>query len=376
MTLELWMHGISSEDPEACLGHLADLGFSAVVLGSNKEQIAASKAVGLDTYACTGTFGRSKEFQDEGHLALDVEGTPREWFGSTCPNEKGVRRANLANVERVMGETEADGLLLDGCRFGSPASGLGAFFTCFCHRCQSKAGELGYDFQRMKKHARQVYRTLVDGRLGRQAPDMNPFSLMSMIASLPGIADWMSFRAECIIEHWTNVSELVRGSGAKMGGYIFTPCLSGLVGQRYPSLVGLLDIASPMIYRNYPDDPGPACINKEAGMLCSYLQRGGLDDGDAARVVTAFLGMSEEGKTCSEIDHEVTLESIELELRRTSEFLKGGPKLVPILYLGDEQVESSIQAAESIGLDGVNFFVYKDEWKGMVERIAQHHASG
>lgn len=370
MSLELWMHGVSSEDPDACIQHLAEIGFSAIVVGANKEQIAMAKSSGMGAYVCTGTFGRSKEFQDESFLAVDVEGTPREWFGSTCPNEKGVRRLNLSNVEKALAETEADGLLLDGCRFASPASGMGAFFTCFCHRCRSKAGEMGYDFPRMKKHVTGLYRTFADGRLGRRAPDMTPFSLLSVISALPGVADWISFRAECIIEHWTNVSEVVRRMGAKMGGYIFTPCLSGLVGQRYSSLVSLLDLASPMIYRNFPDDPGPACINKEAGMLCDYMRRGGLSDEDAAGTVNEFLGLGEQGRGCSEIDAGVTTRSIEIELQRTREFLEGGPKLVPILYLGDEQVEASVRSAGEVGLEGVNFFVYKDEWADAVDRIA------
>ncbi len=372
MAMEFWMHGISSTDPEGCLERLRDLGFSTVVLGANKDNLAASKRLGLGTYVCTGTFSRSKDFRDESFLSVDVEGTPQEWFGSTCPNVEGVRQANLTLIENVMTETEADGLLLDGCRFASPASGLGAFFTCFCPRCQKKAKELGYNFSRMKKHARQVYRTLADGRLGGQVPELHPFSLLSAIAALPGIADWISFRRECVIEHFSNVSDLVHGMGAEMGGYIFTPCLSPLVGQDYPSLAGLLDIASPMIYRNLPEDPGPACLNKEAATLSSFLRRGGLEDGKAAEVVSNFLGLSEEGKTISEIDEGVSLKSIETELRRSSELLKGVSKLVPILYLGDEQVENSVKSAGLAGLDGVNFFVYKDEWRCAIERISRY----
>jgi hypothetical protein len=370
--MELWMHGISSEDPQGCLERLSELGFSAVVLGGNKEQLAAAKSLGMGAYACTGTFGRSKDFQDERYLAVDVEGTPREWFGSTCPNEKGVRQLNLSSIEKIMSETDADGLLLDGCRFASPASGMDAFFTCFCPRCRGRAMEMGYDFDRMKKHAKMVYRALADGRVGKRAPDMTPFSLVSLASAFPGLADWMSFRASCIIEHWTDVSELVRGMGGKMGGYIFTPCLSGLVGQRYPGLVKLLDIASPMIYRNYPDDPGPACINKEAAMLARFIQRGGPEGEEAAEAVNTFLGLAESGRSIEEIDEGVTPRSVDLELERTAEMLSGGPQLVPILYLADEQVEGSMKTADDLALDGVNFFVYKDEWRDIVERVSQY----
>ena len=347
------------------------LGFSTVVLGGNKEQLALSKSMGFKTYAFTGTFSRSKDFQDEGYLAVDVEGTPREWFGSTCPNERGVRRANLRLIEGILSDTEAEGIMLDGCRFASPASGLGPFFTCFCKRCESRARELGYDFKRMKMHATQVYRTLADGRLGKEAPDLTPYSLLSSISGFPGIADWLSFRATCVIEHFKDVSELVRGMGAEMGAYIFTPSLSVLVGQRYSALNGLLDVASPMIYRNYPDDPGPACINKESATLARFLQRGGLNDADATATIADFLGLSEDGRSISDIDEGTTTESIRMELQRSKEGLRGVSKVAPILYLGDEQVITSVRDAEEMGLDGVNFFLYKDEWVDSMELIAK-----
>ena len=371
MSFELWMHGISPTDPHGSLERLRDQGFSTIVLGGNKEQLAASKSLGFKAYACTGTFSRSKDFRDEGFLAKDVEGTPREWFGSTCPNEKGVRRANISLIEGILSETEAEGIMLDGCRFASPASGLGAFFTCFCHRCQGRAKELGYDFKRMKMHATQVYRTLADGRLGKEAPDLTPYAFLSAIAGFPGIADWMSFRATCIVEHFTNVSEVVRGMGAEMGAYIFTPSLSVLVGQRYSGLTSLLDMVSPMIYRNFPEEPGPACINKESATLARFLQRGGLNEAEAAGTIADFLGLSEEGRSISDIDQGTTLESIKRELQRSKEGLRGVSKIAPILYLGDEQVNASIRDAMDIGLDGVNFFTYKDELIDAIELIAK-----
>lgn len=369
--MELWMHGISAQDPQACLERLHDLGFSAVVLGTDQRQLAAAKKVGLRAYACTGTFSRSKEFRDESYLAIDVEGSPREWFGSTCPNRGAVRDFNLSQIRDLVTKTDADGVLLDGCRFASPASGLEAFFTCFCPTCEKKAQEMGYDFARMRKQIKTIYRMLADGRLGKRPVDMNPFLLLSSISVFPALGDWISFRTECIIEHFSSASELVRGAGAKMGAYIFTPCLSPLVGQRYSSLANLLDVASPMIYRNYPEGEGPACLNKEAATLARFLRRGGLKDRNAVEIVNRFLGLCEEDKTISGVDREISLESIERELTRTVVYLGGRPKVVPILYLGDELVENCVQAASSAGVDGVNFFVYKDEWSGVVERISQ-----
>ncbi len=371
--MELWMHGISSESPQDCLSRLRELEFSAVVLGANKPNIEASKQAGLDTYVCTGTFSRSEDFKDERYLAHDVEGKPREWFGSTCPNVAGVREENISKIEKVLGETKADGLMLDGCRFASPASGLGALFTCFCPRCRRKSEDMGFHFSRMRDDARKLYRTLADGRLG-EAPRLNPFSLLSEISHLPGIADWMAFRRMCVIEHFQNVADIVHEMGAEMGGYIFTPCLSPIVGQDYADLGSILDIASPMIYRNYPQDPGPACLNKETAALVTYLQRGGLPDEEASDFINRFLGLEEHGKLTREIADSTTLKSVEKELERSSQLLEGVRKRIPILYLGDEQVEKSIKTASNLDLEGVDFFVYKDEWDSTVERIGTNYS--
>ncbi len=367
--MELWMHGLSSDDPRGSLEGLKGMGFTAVVTGANEEYVKVAREVGLDTYVCTGTFSRSKEFQGEEFLAVDVEGKPREWFGSTCPNISEVRAANLSRIESALSETECDGLMLDGCRFASPASGLGALFTCFCPRCRREAEKMGLDFQRMEKDVRKVYRILADGRL-KSVPDIHGFSIMSKFSWLPGIADWLAFRRRCVIEHFEGVTDIVHQMGAEMGAYIFTPCLSPLVGQDYQDLSALLDVASPMIYRNYPDDPGPACLNKETAALARYVKRGGLKDLKAAGLVQGFLGLNEEGKTVSEIDAEASLESVEIEMTRASSLLKGVSKRIPILYLGDEQLEKSVQAALEMDLEGVDLFVYKDEWTDAAERIA------
>ena len=106
-------------------------------------------------------------------------------------------------------------------------------------------------------------------------------------------------------------------------------------------------------------------------MLCRFLQRGGLGESESVATVNTFLGLSEKDRLPSEIEKGVTLESINIELQRASDLLAGGPKLVPILYLADEEVLNSIQTADTIGIDGVNFFGYKNKRGGLVERVAQ-----
>ncbi len=367
--VELWMHGISSKDPQGSVRMLKDLGFSVMVLGSARDQHEMARDVGLDTYVCTGTFSRSGEFSDESFLAVDIEGVPREWFGSTCPNRKEVREKNISTVESALSETEAKGLMLDGCRFASPASGLGAFFTCFCHVCEQKAKEMGYDFGRMKRDVRTLYKSIVDRRLS-QTLQREPFEVANLLTSLPGVCDWLSFRADCTIEHFENVTDVVKEMGAEMGAYIFTPCLSGLVGQRYSRLRRLLDVVSPMIYRNYPDDPGPACLNKEAAALARYISQGGFEESEAASMVTWFLGLPEQ-RSIDEIDAAVPEEAVALEADRAARMFSGGPSVLPIIYLGDEKVASTALAVSRTPVDGVNFFTYRDGLEPAIELVSK-----
>jgi hypothetical protein len=48
--------------------------------------------------------------------------------------------------------------------------------------------------------------------------------------------------------------------------------------------------------------------------------------------------------------------------------------LVPILYLDDPEIETSIQAARDGGADGVSFFVYGQDRQPMVIRAGQSQA--
>ncbi len=363
------MHGISSKDPQRSVRLLRDLGFSVVVLGSERIQHELAREVGLRRYVSTGTFSRSSEFSDERFLAVDIEGTPREWFGSTCPSRREVRNKNISAIESALSQTEAEGLMLDGCRFASPASGLEAFFTCFCHACEEKAKSMGYNFDRMRRDVRKLYRSIVDGRLFTLF-HKEPFEIVNMFASLPGISDWLSFRADSTVEHFENVADVVKQMGAKMGAYVFTPSLSGLVGQSYERLRRLLDVASPMIYRNYPDDPGPACLNKEAAALARFALRGGFKENEAASIVTWFLGMPQMD-IIEKIDQAIPKEVVAAESNRSVKLMSTGPDVVPIIYLGDEEVAATASLVSRTGVQGINFFTYRDELEPAIEMVSK-----
>jgi hypothetical protein len=152
------------------------------------------------------------------------------------------------------------------------------------------------------------------------------------------------------------------------GIYIFTPTLAPLVGQNYAALSeGVIDLFSPMIYRNFPRPDGPACINLELYDIAGWF------DGDEAvimDVLTGFFGVPPSPRRRLE-DYGLPPHSVGEETRRARSLIGTDTPLVPILYLDDPEIEASIQAAQDGGADGVSCFVYKEEWRESIIRAGK-----
>ena len=191
--------GLPEDDAAERACELAALGFDSLIAGLDQRLIDAARAAGLWVFVYTGTFSVTAEDPAE-LLAVDVNGVPRRWFNSGCPNRPELRARHLERVRGALSGPEVAGFYLDGIRFASPAPGLDAFLTCFCNACAGRAAELGFDFTRMRGHVRafgdRVLRS-VQGleRLG------TPPGMAGVLAELPGVADWLAFRAACIADH-------------------------------------------------------------------------------------------------------------------------------------------------------------------------------
>jgi hypothetical protein len=351
--MQYWMFGAGSNIPKS-LALLKDLGFQAVV-GNNPALIEEAGRLGLAVYMCSGAYGASAPFDGEEYLARDINGNPQLWFGSTCPNQPEVRRNNLIQIAEMAGTDGIQGVFIDGARFASPASSpiADAFYTCFCPVCEEKAKRLGFDFARMRAAVRAFY-------------DNTPAQGLSLILDhLAGLADWLAFRRVCTSEHLQNFARTVKevNPSLETGIFLFTPSLAPLVGQHYGDLRGYIDIFSPMIYRHYQAQQGPACLNFEVSVLADELSKRLLPFERVQSLLRALTGLDMTGFDDPDSIRErgFAPSAVASETRKARQLIDDAGRLIPIIQLVDERLDESIQQAASGGADGVNFFVYQDD---------------
>ncbi|MGQ9631536.1 MAG: hypothetical protein ACUVXI_14680 [bacterium] len=356
------------------MGFLKDAGYDAVFLHGDAERIEAARAQGLDVYTCTGAYSRSYMDGDE-YLSVDVNGESRVWFNSTCPNRPEVRRANIRAVKSLSRLEGIGGVFLDGARFASPCSGLDAFFTCFCQVCERKAKRMGLNLESIRRDVKALYNSLrgkgetidwgeiLKGGLG---------VLHLILHAYPGVSDWLKFRRICTTEHILNVSRAVKETNPshKFGVFIFTPTLSPLVGQSYIELREAVDVFSPMIYRNYPDPNGPACLNTELAKLPTELKgRAKFSDRKAIELLWNLCGYKfPPPRTLNQLLKGLPPEAVGEEARRARALLGGKKVLIPIILLEDKMLEDSVSCTLAGGADGVAFFAYKKGMRRMAIR--------
>ena len=370
-TWRTWMHGFGG-DPGQTARAMKDAGFDVVVAGG-EPVIAAVNAAGMDSWICGGGFGLGKH-TDDSHKALGINGEPQIWFGSGSPNHPELREQSLESY-RGMAQTEGiKGILVDGCRYASPASGLEAFFTCFADHSRHKAEGLGFDFERMKRDVAGLREALLG--VPSAPPDARGAAGMETTTGVvewltmhPGVADWLAFRRITTTAHFRALSEIIHAANLKMGVYIFTPAFASLVGQSYVDLREFVDVFAPMIYRNYPDSPGPACINWELTQIPEDLGLEGTPlEATALSVSLAWAGLSEivPDRTIKEVRRALPPEAVGQQTLMAREQIGPEGELAPIIYIDDPEIARTKDLVRNNGADGVNFFVYKDNWAEMV----------
>ena len=341
---------------------LAGQGVAAVTLGVGAAPLVASVAAagapareaGLDLWACRAAFRLEAADAPEGAgaaagaaagaddlRARDPDGRPRAWFGSGCPNRPALRRRHLETIGALAGSGAFAGFLLDGIRFASPNAGP-AFWTCFCAACAARAAALGIDAARMRRAV-----AALRAAPGPPAPD--PEALVDRLRQTPALADWLRFRAACVLAHVREVRATVdaangAANGAppfRLGAYLFAPSLAPLVGQDYGALAPLLDEVSPMLYRTIEGD---ACLTSEWDAL-------------AGMGLVAGRGPWSPDEVAAEV-------------ARARAALPAGTPLVPILQLVDDALEATIRGALRAGADGVDLFVYRAGAEAHLARAA------
>lgn len=357
--MKLGIYGLPEDDRAARAADLRRIGFDTLVVGMDREAAAAGRAAGLTAFVCTGTF-TADPVKDAGLLAVDVDGIRRPWFGSGCPNRRELRARHFDRVREALAWPEVDGFYLDGIRFASPAAGLEAFTTCFCEACSACAGRLGLDFERMRAHVvqfRDRYLLNLDGF----ATLARPTGLAGAMADLPGVADWLGFRALCITEYVGEIAALVRGlpGRKRLGAYLFTPAFAPLVGQSYAKLGTHLDSISPMIYRL---GGGDSVLSTETAAMASWPSVATAGERSrAVRATLALCGLGQASATWTPgglrrgfapavAGHQAAL---------AAEVLGASDKLAPIVTLQDRRLRETVATVRRSGASGISFFSYR-----------------
>ena len=367
-SIKYWMHGFESEDPKALAGALRDAGFNVVVAGG-AAVIEAVTGAGMEAWLCGGGFPLVRD--EDALKARDVHGAPQRWFGSGSPCCPEIQEASSASYTKMAATEGITGILVDGVRFASPASGLMPFLTDFSEHAEKRAGELGFDFSLMKRDVTALHALLTglaEERSAFFARLASSSGMLEWLTGHPGILEWLRFRRTHTTSHFKALSAIIHGAGLKMGVYIFTPCMAPLVGQSYHDLREFVDVFAPMIYRNYPDHPGPACLNWELAELPGELGLAGAPE--EAAVVNAILAWAgfaglDIAPRVETVKKELPPETVGLETGRARALLGKDKELAPIIYIDDPMMKDTARLARENGADGINFFVFKQDWAAM-----------
>jgi hypothetical protein len=372
MSSSHWMHGFGGE-PKETAAKLKALNFDTVVAGGD-DVIRAVADEGMSSWLYDTAF-RLGAFDDDDHKAWDINGKPCVWYGSGCPTDPDIRAANLETFANMAKTAGISGVLLGGCHWASPADGLDTFLTCFNPKTEKRAKELGYDFDRIRRDVKALHDVLY---AIRDNPPTNrglgwisqPIGIAEWLAHHPGITAWMSLRRVTSTEYSRDISRILKGAGLEMGVYIFTPSFAPLVGQSYVDLSEFVDVFAPMLYRNYPVDPGSACINWELTKIPRDMGIEGTDrEKDVMTAVLAIAGLSGivSDRKIADINNAVPPAVVGHETRMARELIGEKSKLIPIIHMNDPVMEETADLVKGNGADGVSFFRFMDGWENLVK---------
>lgn len=331
---------------------LADGGWNTIITEDNPAVHAAIRAQGMTPWTCLGAFTPPSD--DPTLLCLDIDGERRRWFGSGCPNHPAIRESSLERHRRAAGRDDVAGVMLDGIRFASPASGLEAFFTCFCEHCVQKATLWGLDVTRMRCDTTAFYQYLASGQPCVMTEiSGSPLAGFGQLMQWPGLIDWFWFRRQTITAFVCELSGVVHGEGKRIGAYLFSPCLAPIVGQDYTDLAPLLDVVAPMLYRNVNERNCIAPINTELHVIAEWA-----DIVTNPAWVLALAGLPSNGITQRDelLTHGVSPEAVGMETERARALIGQNATLSPILWWDDLDAAKTVECALQHGADAVQVF--------------------
>ena len=363
--MKLWMFGVPDKNK---LSYLKNKGFDNLVIDYKPELIKEAKEQGLSVYIVLGTF-KVPDKNKYDLLAEDAFGRRQMWFKSGCPNNPEIRKKTIELIREII-KYDIDGIILDGIRFSSPGSGLGAFFTCFCKNCIEKAKEFGIDLIKVRENIRKVLEYLYNIDEVIKIWEVSPSSILYEIYAnnLNLLNSWLKFREMSIVEFVREIRNLVKSYNIKLGAYVFTPSLAFLVGQNYNELWKYLDVIKPMIYRI---GNGVACLNYEIyALVRELIKYNKLSEEKALSLVYDFFGIKEYApKTLKELlNNGLKPKIMYREALLAKELIRDKIELSPIIMLNEKSIEESVKMMIKAGINSLDFFAFRKESKPYIEK--------
>lgn len=357
---------------------LLEKGFKDIVVGYDPGLVKGLRDKGFNVHIVIGAFRIDNEFRDPRFLAEDPYGRKHIWFGSGCPNNPDIRNRTLRQVSEILEKHDVSSILLDGIRFASMGSGIEAFATCFCKNCRNKAEEYGYRFEEMKQSVEKMLNAFYDFKQAwevLQAYRFSPVCFMDIVTGGRGLLDWLEFRERSVVEFIVEVRNTIKSYGRKtgLGAYVFTPSLAFLVGQNYRELWRYLDFVKPMVYRK---GHGVACLNFELAKIAEDLLRWNpwLAEAELIDMLYRFFGFQGEEYPLSVnrlFEDCLPVSVLKAEFQAAKRLIAGRSELHPIIMLDDPQIEQAVKLAIETGLDGIDFFSFREEEKNRISRISE-----
>jgi len=336
-----FMFGLG-KDYEASAKKLIENGYDAVVIGGNDlDAFEAAKNAGLETWLCydahsIGSFDSAK------YGAVDAQGNPAPWFGSACPNAAEVNAFNMDKAFETAKKAGVKGIFVDGARFASFASveGSKSFFGCFCDTCMAKMGKFRINAPAVKQGVSDV----IDFLNGGDAKDKMPVMHAAVDA-------WFDFRARCVGEYMNSFAVRCHAEGFDAGAFVFAPSLWWFVGQR-PDVLSSLDVVSPMLYRAYPHDEGPACLNHEWAAMHDMLTGTTRTPAEVASMLFDTLILTDDRANGLSPEH------VGAETAAARAMLAKRVKLMPIIQTEDDELDKTYEQVMHAGADGCGEFCF------------------
>lgn len=342
--MKRYMFGLDG-DYAASAKKLVELGYDSVVIGgSDPAPFEAAKAAGLETWLCFGAHSIG-DFSQEKYGAVDANGEPAPWFGSACPNAAEVNKFNMDRAFETAKKVGVKGIFVDGARFASFANPEGKFnyFGCFCETCQKKMIKFGINAPVVKSTISDVITFLKGGEGNDKAPMLHD-----------AVDAMFDFRGRCVAEYMRNFAIRCHAEGFDAGAFVFAPSLWFFVGQR-PDALSDLDIVAPMLYRNYPHEEGPACLNHEWAAFRELMSGTARPAAEIASMLfdTAFIS--------SDPMSGLSPEHVGVETGAARAMIAKRVKVMPIVQTEDEELEKTVSLVMKAGADGCGEFCFSQK---------------